>query len=165
MKQHAALKQSVGLVGWIAATCVAGALGAWASANAASFYGQLVQPTWSPPAWLFGPVWTALYLLMAIAAWLVWRPAGFSGARVALGVFVAQLGANALWSWLFFSWRLGALAFVEILLLWGLIALTIVLFWRHTKVAALLLVPYLAWVGFAAVLSFALWRSNPSVLG
>ena len=165
MPPYSTSKQALGLVGWLVATFAAGAVGAWASANAASFYGQLVQPAWAPPAWLFGPVWSALYLLMAIAAWLVWRQKGFSGAGAALQLFIAQLVANAGWTWLFFSLRLGALAFAEILLLWVLIALTVASFWRHSRLAALLLLPYLAWVSFAAALSFNLWRSNPTVLG
>jgi len=165
MPPYSASKQALGLVGWLAMTFAACAVGAWASATAASFYGQLVKPTWAPPAWLFGPVWSALYLLMAIAAWLVWRRKGFSGPGAALYVFVAQLLANAVWTWLFFTWRLGALALAEILLLWALIALTTALFWRQTRVAALLLLPYLAWVSFAAALNFTLWRSNPNILG
>ena len=165
MSLYPAPKQALGLAVWLAAAFAAGAVGAWASASAAIFYGQLVQPEWAPPAWLFGPVWSALYFFMGVAAWLVWRRKGFAGARTALYVFIAQLVANALWSWLFFAWRLGGLAFAEILLLWTLIALTIGLFWAHSRLAALLLVPYLAWVSFAAALNFTLWRSNPNLLG
>jgi tryptophan-rich sensory protein len=158
------LRQVAALAGWLLASFVAAALGAAASAGAAGFYQQLTQPAWAPPAWLFGPVWTVLYAMMAVAAWLVWRKHGFSGARAALSLFVAQLAANALWSWVFFAWRLGALALGEIVLLWLLIAATIAAFWRVRPLAGALLVPYLAWVTFAAALTFSLWRLNPALL-
>lgn len=161
---RSALRQAAGLGGWLLASFVAGALGAAASAGAAGFYQQLTRPPWAPPAWLFGPVWTVLYVMMAVAAWLVWRERGFADARAALGLFVAQLAANALWSWLFFAWRLGALALGEIVLLWLLVAATIAAFWRVRPLAGALLVPYLAWVTFAAALTFSLWRLNPAVL-
>lgn len=157
--------QSLGLVGWLVATFAAGSVGAIASARAATFYGQLSQPNWAPPAWLFGPAWSVLYISMAIAAWLVWRERGFRGARIALSLYVIQLAANALWTWLFFVLRLGALSLAEIVLLWLLIAATIVNFWPIRRLAAWLLVPYLAWVSFASALTFSLWRSNPAVLG
>jgi tryptophan-rich sensory protein len=114
---------------------------------------------------LFGPVWSVLYTLMAVAAWLVWRKAGFPRATAAMALFATQLLANALWSWLFFAWRLGTPALVEVLVLFGLVAATVVAFWRVQRLAALLLLPYLAWVGFAAALTFALWRRNPELLG
>jgi tryptophan-rich sensory protein len=145
-------------------TFAAAGLGAVASAEAGTFYAMLVRPGWAPPGWLFAPVWTLLYALMAVAAWLVWRAHGFAAALPALAVFVAQLIANALWSWLFFAWQQGALAFVEVLLLWGLIVATVVAFWRLNVLAAVLLLPYLAWVTFAAALTFAVWQRNPDVL-
>jgi len=157
-------RQALGLVGWLAASFAAGGLGAIASANAGAFYGRLSQPSWAPPAWLFGPVWSVLYILIGLSAWLVWRRHGFSGAAGALGLFVAQLLANALWTWLFFKWHLGTAALIEILVLWLLIAATASAFWRLERLAALLLMPYLAWVSFAAALTFSLWRLNPSVL-
>jgi len=101
---------------------------------------------------------------MALSAWLVWRRRGFAGARTALVLFMVQLAANALWSWLFFAWRQGALAFAEVLILWCLIAATIVSFQRISTLASVLLYPYLAWTTFAAALSFATWRLNPGVL-
>jgi len=158
-------RQALGLFGWLLASFVTGSIGSVASINAAGFYGQLVQPSWAPPAWLFGPVWSVLFVLMGIAAWLVWREHGFRGARSALILFALQLAANALWSWLFFAWHLGAVAFAEIVLLWFLIAATISRFWRLNRAAAILLLPYLAWVSFAAGLNFALWRLNPAILG
>lgn len=165
MARNSALNQGLGLVGWLSASFATGAVGGFASINAASFYGQLVQPSWAPPAWLFGPVWTALYILMGVSAWLVWRQHGFRGARAALALYCAQLAANALWSWLFFAWRQGAAAFAEIAVLWLLIALTIRAFWQLHRAAAILLVPYLAWVSFAAALNLALWLLNPTILG
>ena len=158
-------KQALGLLGWLVATFAAGSIGAIASARAASFYAQLSQPTWAPPAWLFGPVWSVLYVSMAVAAWLVWRKHGFSGAATAFRLFASQLVANALWTWLFFTLHLGALSLAEIALLWLLIAATIVAFWPLHRLAALLLVPYLAWVSFASVLTLSLWQSNHAVLG
>jgi len=162
---RSALNQSLGLAGWLTLTFLAAAIGAAASAQAGAFYGQLARPSWAPPGWLFGPVWTALYLLMAVAAWLVWRNSSRRSAPFALGLFVVQLAANALWSWLFFVWNQGAWAFVEVLLLWVLIALTVAAFRRHSIVAALLLLPYLAWVTFATALTWATWRMNPAILG
>ena len=155
-------RQWVGLLAWLLAAFAAGAVGAVASVDAASFYAQLSKPSWAPPAAVFGPVWSALYALMGIAAWLVWRSPGAKG--VALGVFGAQLAANALWSWLFFAWHRGALAAVEVLVLLALIMATIVAFCRASRLAALLLAPYLLWVSFASVLTWAVWRSNPGLL-
>ncbi|HEX6373963.1 MAG TPA: TspO/MBR family protein [Longimicrobium sp.] len=158
-------RQWLGLAGWLLASFAAAAVGGVASAGAGDFYQQLVKPGWAPPGWLFGPVWSVLYLLMGIAAWLVWRERGFRGARGALTLFVVQLAANALWTWLFFAWRRGALAFGEILLLWVLIAATIAAFWRVRPLAGALLIPYLLWVTFASALTFAVWRMNPGLLG
>lgn len=153
-----------GLVGWLALCFATAAIGAVASRQAAGFYASLAQPDWAPPASVFGPVWTALYALMAIAAWLAWREGGFARNRAALTLFVVQLVVNALWSWLFFAWHRGALAFVDIVLLWVLIVATIAASWRIRPLAGALLLPYLAWVSFAAALNFAVWRMNPSLL-
>jgi tryptophan-rich sensory protein len=154
--------QLVGLLGWLLVAFAAGAVGAVAAVDAASFYAQLSKPSWAPPASVFGPVWSALYALIGVAAWLVWRSPGSKG--VALGLFGAQLAANALWSWLFFAWHRGALAAVEVLVLVALIVATVAAFWRTSRSAALLLVPYLFWVSFASVLTWAVWRSNPGFL-
>lgn len=158
--------QVFGFIAWLALCIATSAVGAVASVNARSFYADLVRPDWAPPGWLFGPVWTVLFVAMAVAAWLVWRVPMASKARsLALGLFVAQLVANALWSWLFFAWRLGGAAFAEVLLLWLLIACTLVAFWRIRPVAGWLLVPYLGWVTFAAALNYVLWQLNPALLG
>jgi tryptophan-rich sensory protein len=152
-----------GLGGWLLASFSAGALGAVASRDADVFYEQLARPAWAPPAWLFGPVWTALYAVIGLAAWLVWKERGFRAARLALGLFLVQLAANALWTWIFFAWRDGGLAFAEILVLWALIAATTVAFWRIRPLAGALMIPYLAWVTFAAALTCSVWRLNPQL--
>jgi tryptophan-rich sensory protein len=155
----------VGLVTWLIVSFIAAGIGAAASVQAGSYYAQLVRPEWAPPASVFGPVWTVLYALMGIAAWLVWRDGGFRPARTALALFHMQLALNALWSWLFFGWHLGAWAFADILLLWALIVATVIAFWRITPLAGALLFPYLLWVSFAAVLNYSVWQLNPQVLG
>ena len=124
-------RQALGLAAWLGRLFHCGRWGA-GSLDAASFYAQLVRPGWAPPAGLFGPVWTALFLAMGVAAWQVWRVGG-PAARPALALFTAQLGANALWSWLFFAWHLGALALLDVVLLWLLIAATVRAFWRHSR--------------------------------
>jgi benzodiazapine receptor len=156
--------QAAGLLGWLALAFATAAIGALASVNAGSFYAELNRPPWAPPGWLFGPVWSTLYTLMGIAAWLVWRQRGMAGARSAVLLFIAQLAANALWSWLFFAWRQGALAFAEVVLLWCLILATVIAFKRISALAAALLLPYLAWVSFASVLTFSIWQRNPGLL-
>lgn len=150
--------QSLGLFGWLVAAFAAGAVGAIASVDAGAFYSQLSKPPWAPPASIFGPVWTMLYALMGIAAWLVWRGPERSG--TALALFWAQLAANALWSWLFFAWRSGSLAAMDVLILLVLIGATMVAFWRHSRLAAALMLPYFMWVAFASLLTWTVWLSN-----
>ncbi len=156
--------QTLGFMGWLALVLLAGGLGALASVEAASFYAQLNRPGWAPPAGVFGPVWSLLYGLMAVAAWLVWREPAQPSRAPALVVFVLQLAVNALWSWLFFAWHRGAWALADVLLLLVLIAMAIALFRRVRPLAAWLLWPYLAWVAFASALTWAMWRANPGVL-
>lgn len=143
---------------------VVAATGAAGSATAGEFYQTMQLPAWAPPGWLFAPVWTALYFLMGVAAWLVWCGAAWPLTRTALLLYVVQLFVNALWSWLFFAWRLGGLAFLDILLLILLLSATIGSFYKIRPAAALLLLPYLAWVCFAAFLNFSVWQLNPSLL-
>jgi benzodiazapine receptor len=150
----------LGLIGWLLVSLAAGAVGALATRNAREFYAGLVRPSWAPPGWLFGPVWTILYLMMGFAAGWVWRQEGWRGAVVALSLFLVQLACNALWSWLFFAWRRGGLAFAEIIVLAGLIVATALAFARVRNLAAALLLPYLGWVTFAAALNYAIWRAN-----
>ncbi len=154
----------LGLAGWLVLCFAAASIGGLASANAGEFYSQLNRPSWAPPSWLFAPVWTLLYAIMAVSAWMVWTERGWTKARIPLRLFVVQLAANALWTWLFFEWHLGAAAFAEIVVLWLLIAATALVFWRIHKLAGALLLPYLAWVSFAAALNFALWQGNPQIL-
>lgn len=157
-------QQLLGLVGWFLLVFTAAASGALASLDAGDFYTQLRRPGWAPPPWLFAPVWTILYVMMAISAWLVWRSGKSTRIQAALVLFMAQLVLNALWTWLFFAWHEGALAFGEILLLWVLLAATIGSFWPLQRLAALLLLPYLAWVTFASVLCLSVWLLNPAML-
>jgi tryptophan-rich sensory protein len=158
-------KQLFGLVGWLVLSFAASAIGAVASIQAKSFYGQLIQPDWAPSPAVFGPVWTVLYAMMGIAAWLVWRHSGFRENRQALTLFLLQLAFNALWSWLFFAWKLGAWALADIAVLWLLIVATIIAFWRVRPLAGALLIPYLLWVSFASGLNYSLWSLNPQILG
>jgi tryptophan-rich sensory protein len=125
------------------------------------WYPSLVKPAFNPPAWIFGPMWTLLYVMMGVAAFLVWQQ-GWSvrTVRLALALFAWQLILNGLWSILFFGMQSPGLAFVEIILLWLSILATVVVFWRVTGVAGMLLLPYAAWVTFAAVLNGSLWVLN-----
>lgn len=164
MVNRSVVHQLLALAGWLALTLATGAVGAIASVEAAEFYRQLSRPSWAPPGWLFGPVWTALYLMMGFSAWLVWRERKRRDTAVALGLFVAQLAVNALWSWIFFAWRRGGLAFAEILVLLALITTTLWAFWRIRRPAGVLLLPYLAWVCFATALTWSVWQANPSLL-
>jgi len=138
----------------------AGALGGVGSAAAPGVYASLERPPWAPPAWLFGPVWTCLYLTMAVAVWWVVGAAPSLHRTLALRLFGAQLALNALWSWLFFAWGLRGVALGEIVLLWLVLAVTIAAFARVRRGAAWLLAPYLAWVSFAALLNASLWLRN-----
>lgn len=124
------------------------------------WYRGLAKPSFNPPDAVFGPVWTAFYFLMALAAWLVWRRRGTNDVTWALSAYVVQLALNAAWSWLFFGRHQIGWALVDITLLWIAILVTVVLFWRVSRAASFLLVPYLAWVSFAAVLNMSFWRLN-----
>ena len=156
---------AVSLIASLTVCFLAAAIGASASLQAGSFYADLVRPDWAPPGSVFGPVWTVLYAMMAVAAWLIWPSRRTALARIALLLFALQLLANTAWSWLFFGWKQGALSFLDIVLLWVLVASTLALFWRIRRLAGLLLVPYLVWVSFAAMLNFSVWQLNPSALG
>lgn len=126
-----------------------------------TWYASLTKPALTPPAWVFGPVWTTLFVLMGIAAFLVWkRGLNSKGVRVALGVFLVQLILNTLWSVLFFGLRSPAMALIEIVFLWLAILSTIVFFSRISKASAVLLVPYLVWVSFASYLNYSLYVLN-----
>ena len=155
------MRTLAGIVLCFGLTLVAAVIGSIASTSAPQLYAELEQPSWAPPSWVFGPVWTALYLMMGLAAFLVWRVRGWSGV---LTLFAIHLFFNALWSWLFFRWRLGGLAFADIVVLWLMIGVLVIGFGRTHRVAGALLVPYWAWVTYAAALNLDLWRRNPSIL-
>ena len=152
-------KTVLGLIGWLLLCFAAASLGALFMPGA--WYAGLKKPPWNPPAWIFGPVWSALYTMMAVAAWLVWQRGGVAAQRRPLGLFLAQLVLNAAWTPLFFGLHRPGVAFAEIFLLWLAIAASLVAFRPVSRVAAWLLVPYLAWVSFAAMLNGTLWRLNP----
>lgn len=151
-------RSALAFAGWMLACLAAAAMGALFMPG--EWYASLRKPSWNPPGWIFGPVWTALYTMMAVAAWLVWRRGGWGKQRKPLLIFIVQLMLNALWTPLFFGLHRPAWAFAEIVLLWLAIVATIVVFRPVSGPAMLLLVPYLAWVSFAAVLNFTLWRLN-----
>lgn len=146
------------LAGWVLLCFAAASMGGLFMPG--DWYATLKKPSWNPPGWIFGPVWTALYAMMAVAAWLVWKQGGFKTQRRALTMFLVQLALNALWTPLFFGLHWTGVAFVEIVLLWLAIAATIAGFRPVSRLAAWLLAPYLAWVGFAAALNFKLWWLN-----
>lgn len=149
------------LLGFLVASFSAAALGSAATATSVgTWYRTLNKPVWNPPAWLFGPVWTLLYVLMAVAAWRVWRRSEATAARRTLGLFGAQLALNALWSGLFFGLRRPDLAFAEVLVLWALLVAMLLRFWRADRVAGALWAPYVAWVSFASVLNGTVWWLN-----
>lgn len=149
------------LLVFIAITFAAAGIGAFATNSSVStWYPTLNKPSWNPPAWVFGPVWSALYLMMATAAWRVSLRTEHPERRNALVWFFVQLGLNALWSGLFFGLRSPALAFAEILVLWTTLVVVLIKFARIDGFAAILWVPYLAWVSFASVLNGTVWWLN-----
>jgi len=163
--QRSTARLWLGLAGWLALAFVTAGIGSIASVQAPQFYGQLAQPGWAPPPSVFGPVWTALFAMMGVAAWLAWRQPPSALRRRALALFCVQLVLNALWSWLFFQWHRGGWALLDIAALWIAVAATLLAFWRLRPLAGALLLPYLAWISFAAALNFTLWRMNPQLLG
>ena len=126
------------------------------------WYESLRKPAWNPPHWIFGPVWSALYAMMAVAAWSVWRPKGFTAAKLPLTLFLLQLALNATWTPLFFGLRRPGSAMICIALLWLAILTTLIEFRKVSPMATALMIPYLAWVTFASALNFELWRLNAS---
>jgi translocator protein len=125
-----------------------------------TWYLTLNTPSWNPPSWVFGPVWTTLYTLIGISAYIIWRNKDKIKKKLALQVYGLHLAFNALWTIIFFGLKNPGLAFIEILILLGMIITTIVLFGRIDKRASYLLLPYLAWVTFAAYLNFTIWQLN-----
>lgn len=134
--------------------------GLFGTGGRGDWYADLAKPSWTPPSWVFGPVWTLLYGMMAVAVWLVWLRHSWRPAVAPMAAFAAQMVFNAAWSPLFFGLHRPGIAFADIVLLWLALVATVWLFLRRTVLAGLLLVPYLLWVSFAVTLNFAIWRLN-----
>jgi benzodiazapine receptor len=150
----------LGLVAFGLAVVAVAVVGGLSAASAGTDYAALARPSWAPPASVFGPVWTVLYAMIAVAGWLVWGRWGWAGARAALTAYAVQLGLNVLWTPLFFGAGAIGAAFAEICLLWVAVVVTVLLFARRHRLAAVLLVPYLGWMTFAAALNLAIWQLN-----
>ena len=158
-----ARRQIIGLALWCGLCLAVGFTGSIATnSSLADWYPGLTKPSWTPPSWLFAPVWTALYIMMGVAAWRVWKPGGFAAAKIPLGLFLMQLCLNAAWSWLFFGLRNPLAGLIDIALLWIAIAATAVSFKSVSVGAAWLMLPYFLWVSYASALNFALFRLNGS---
>lgn len=159
---HKPVLRLAGLVFWVGICFFVAWTGALVSPGIApsDWYDALNKPAWNPPDWMFGPVWTALYAMMGVAAWLVWVRFGFWVARAALAVFLIQLVLNGLWSRIFFGMQEPGWAFFQILLLLAAIVITTILFFRKKTMAGWLMVPYMLWVGYASTLNGAIWLMN-----
>lgn len=152
------------IAGIVLGTLATAVVGSFGSLNAPDFYAALSKPAWAPPAWLFGPAWTLLYAMMALAAILVVRGRDMHLNKPLLVLYGAQLVANGLWSWLFFHWQIGGAAFADAGLMLLLVAATTLAFWQVRRVSGMLMLPYVAWVAFATALSYSVWQRNPSLL-
>lgn len=155
-------QDAIRLIVSIAVCESAGAIGGIATASSVgTWYAELEKPGFTPPSWVFSPVWITLYALMGIAAWLVWRK-GLErhDVRVALIFFIIQLVLNMLWSLIFFGAQAPLLALIDLVLLWVTLLITTVLFWRISVLAGILLLPYAIWTSFAGVLNYRIWRLN-----
>ena len=151
----------LGLGGFVVLCLAISAIGGWITTKSVgTWYQTLKKPVFNPPDWVFAPVWTMLYLMIAVAGWRVWRRVGLSGARAGMVAYSTQLALNLAWSFLFFGGRIIGFALAEIMLLLTVICANAVLFWRIDRVAGWLLAPYAAWVAFACALNFALWTLN-----
>ena len=152
------------LAGFIAASFVTGAIGSWATiVNVRAWYPLLNKPTWNPPGWIFGPVWSLLYVLMGVAIWRVWRTGNkenSSAIKGAVAVYFVQLVFNALWSVLFFGLKKPGWALADISVLWFILVGLLIHIWRIERIAGLLWLPYVLWVSFATVLNTAIVRLN-----
>ncbi len=151
----------LGLGAFVALCLAVSAIGGWVTAQSVdTWYRTLQKPVFNPPDWVFAPVWTSLYLMIALAGWRVWRSHGLAGARAAMAMYAAQLALSLSWSLHFFGARMIGLALVGIVFLFAAIIVNAVLFWRIDRLAGWLLAPYAAWVAFACVLNLALWQLN-----
>ncbi|MEW4562478.1 TspO/MBR family protein [Bremerella sp. JC770] len=154
-------QSALGLVGWIVLCFTAAGVGSsFTMPQIETWYAELEKPFFNPPNWVFGPVWSVLYLMMAVAVWLVWKNAGWVNAPHSLGMWCFQLLLNTTWSVLFFGLESPVLAAVEITVLWISILITTIAFWRHDRLAAILMMPYLAWVSYAAALNYTIAALN-----
>ena len=151
--------QTIALILWLVLCLSASGTAVFVSTG--DWYASLHKPEWNPPAWIFGPVWTLLYIMMGVAAWLVWREGGWKTQTLPLSLFLVQWLFNVLWTPLFFGAHLIGFAFAEIVMLWLALAATVVCFYRVNQRSGILLIPYLAWVSFATVLNFTMWHLNP----
>lgn len=155
------LKNGLALAGFLLLSFIASGIGGGVTGpNIETWYDGLVKPVFNPPDWVFAPVWTALFIAMAVAAWRVWRVRGFSGAPLAFALYFLQLGLNVMWSVLFFGLRSPGLALVEILVLWAAIFATMRIFFTIDRAAGWLFAPYLAWVSYAILLNTSIWVMN-----
>jgi tryptophan-rich sensory protein len=148
----------LGLLGWVILTF--GVAYVSSQFEPGQWYEAISKPSWTPPGWVFGPVWSLLYLAMSVSAWLVWRKRSHRAVTLPLGFYLAQLIVNGLWSWFFFGRQMIGVALVDLLLLVLLVAVTLVLFFRVDRRAGVLLVPYQLWICFAAALNYQIWRLN-----
>jgi len=156
------LKRYAGLIGAIVLCQGVGGLGTiWTTDGVKNWYPKLEKPSFNPPSWAFGPVWTLLYAMMGASAWLTWRKGGEERTMRALQLFSVQMLLNMLWSFIFFRLRSPRWAFVEIVVLWLAIVMTLVAIWRVSRIAGLLFLPYLLWTSFALLLNARIWRLNP----
>jgi tryptophan-rich sensory protein len=159
---HPQTQDRVALLLILAVSATVQGVGAWlTSRSVTTWYPTLIKPAWTPPDWVFGPVWTGLYLLMAVAAWLVWRERARAPVGAALTLHGAQLVLNVAWSGLFFGLRDPGAGMVGVAALWLAIGATLAAFWRARRLAGVLMLPSLAWVSYAARLNWAIWRLNP----
>ncbi|SFJ10352.1 TspO/MBR family protein [Planctomicrobium piriforme] len=156
--QRTSLPVWLGLPAWVVVSFLPSLTGLFFMPG--EWYKTLQRPELAPPNWVFAPVWTTLYFLMGVSAWLVWRQVGWSRGKVPLSLFLCQLVVNGLWTWLFFGLHEIGIALLDLLLMIVLVALTIAAFWKISRPAAVLLLPYLAWISFAGYLNFAFWQLN-----
>ncbi|MHC4294784.1 MAG: TspO/MBR family protein [Planctomycetota bacterium] len=160
--KYRSFRSALEVVIFVAACFVVSGLGQlFVRDSVGQWYENLTKPAFTPPGWLFGPVWTFLYFAMGLACWAVWRKRGSRKVAVPIALFAVQLCLNAAWTPLFFGLHNVGAAFADIIALWAAIVLTTVAFFKVSKLAGWLMIPYLAWVSFAAVLNFAIWRLNP----
>lgn len=153
-----ALTLTAGLAGFVLLVAVVASAGAMFKPG--DWYEALAKPPWTPPNWVFPVAWTLLYLMIAIAGWQIWREAGFGGACLAFLLYFVQLVLNAAWSWMFFGLHRVDLAMIDVTVLWIIVLANTIAFFMVQPGAAILLIPYLIWITYAAALNFAIWQMN-----